>query len=414
MTNILELIKNEKVEWKQLGEVCKEKFWMMPATPKFINDKRIPYITGKNIRQGEIDFTKVKYISEEDFNNISKNRKLKVDDILVSMIGTIGEIGIINDGEKFYGQNLYVLRLDKDKVINRYFYYYFSQSKVKEKLVSKKNTSSQGYIRAGQLECLEIPIPSLETQEKIVEILDKFTNYVIELQSEFQSRTKQYTYYRDMLLSEEYLNKITKEMEEDGVEWKKLGEIGSFVNGSGMPKTMFDDKGDVGAIHYGHIYTKYNLFVKKPLIQISKENSTKLKKVEFGDIVIAKTSENIDDVMKSVAYLGEEIVVVGGHSAIYSHKQNPKYLSYVFNGSRDVIKQKNKLARGVKVIELSSVDMTRIKIPLPSLRVQQHIVSILDKFDTLVNDIKEGLPKEIEQRQKQYEYWREQLLSFSK
>ena len=79
-----------------------------------------------------------------------------------------------------------------------------------------------------------------------------------------------------------------------------------------------------------------------------------------------------------------------------------------------MIKQKNRLARGVKVIEISSTEMGKIVIPLPPLHVQQHIVSILDKFDTLLHDIKEGLPKEIELRQKQYEYWREQLLSFNR
>lgn len=415
MTNILELLKYEKVEWKKLGEVCENKFWMMPATPKFISQQGIPYITGKNIRQGKIDYSNVKYITEEDFNQISKNRELKIDDVLISMIGTIGEIGIIRENRKFYGQNLYVLRLDKKQIMNMYFYYYFSQDIVKNSLISKKNNSSQGYIRAGQLESLEIPIPSLETQEKIVEILDKFTNYVTELQSELQSRIKQYEYYRDMLLSEEHLNKITKEMEEDSsVSIVRLGEIGEFVNGSGMPKSNFNENGEVGAIHYGHIYTQYNLFVNSPIVKVSKEHSEKLKKVNCGDIVIAKTSENIEDIMKSVAYLGEEEVVTGGHAAIYKHKQNPKYLSYVFNGSIELIKQKNKLANGVKVIEISTTEMGKISIPLPPLHVQQHIVSILDKFDTLVNDIKEGLPKEIELRQKQYEYWREQLLSFNR
>ncbi|MDU7115272.1 MAG: restriction endonuclease subunit S, partial [Peptoniphilus harei] len=78
------------------------------------------------------------------------------------------------------------------------------------------------------------------------------------------------------------------------------------------------------------------------------------------------------------------------------------------------LRQKNKFARGVKVIELSINEMEKIKIPLPSLIVQDYVVSILDKFDNLVNDINEGLPKEIELRQKQYEYYRERLLNFPK
>lgn len=197
-----------------------------------------------------------------------------------------------------------------------------------------------------------------------------------------------------------------------GVEWKSLGEIGTFINGSGMPKTMFIENGEVPAIHYGHIYTRYNNFLKEPIVKISSKNAKNLKKVNYGDLVIAKTSENIEDVMKTVVYLGENEAVAGGHAAIYKHNENPRYLSYVFNGYNELIRQKNRLARGVKVIEISTVDMSKIKIPIPPLSVQEHIVSILDKFDTLVNDIKEGLPKEIELRQKQYEYCREKLLSF--
>ena len=177
---------------------------------------------------------------------------------------------------------------------------------------------------------------------------------------------------------------------------------------------MFNKDGEIGAIHYGHIYTKYNLFVDEPIIRVSKENAKKLKKVKKGDIIVARTSENVEDIMKAVAYLGEKMAVSGGHSAIFSHEQNSKYLSHVFNGSSNLIKQKNKMARGVKVIEISIVEMTKIKIPLPPLYVQEYIVSILDKFDTLVNDIKIGLPKEIELRQKQYEYYREKLLNFKK
>ncbi|UTD06388.1 restriction endonuclease subunit S [Treponema denticola] len=199
-----------------------------------------------------------------------------------------------------------------------------------------------------------------------------------------------------------------------GVEWKTLGNIGSFENGIGMPKVLFNENGTVGAIHYGHIYTKYNIFVNNPIVKVTKQAAETLKKVKKGDLVIAKTSENVDDVMKTIAYLGDKDAVTGGHAAVFRHKENPKYLSYVFNGANYMIKQKNKLARGVKVIELSITGMEKIIIPLPSLAVQEYIVSILDKFDTLIHNISEGLPKEIEQRKKQYEYYRGELLNFPK
>lgn len=198
------------------------------------------------------------------------------------------------------------------------------------------------------------------------------------------------------------------------VKWKALGNIGVFENGTGMPKSLFNENGNVGAIHYGHIYTKYNLFVKQPIVRVTMQNANNLKKVNTGDLVIAKTSENIEDVMKTVAYLGNTIAVTGGHAAIFKHNENPKYLSYVFNGANYLLRQKKKLAIGVKVIELSTTDMEKIKIPLPSLPVQEYIVSILDRFDALINDVSKGIPKEIELRQKQYEYYREKLLDFNK
>lgn len=200
----------------------------------------------------------------------------------------------------------------------------------------------------------------------------------------------------------------------NSVEEVALGDIGEFINGTGMPKSMFDNEGDVGGIHYGHIYTTYSYFVEEPIVRVTKENSMKLKKVKYGDLVIARTSENVEDIMKSVAYLGSKPAVIGGHSAILQHKQNPKFMSYLINGSSDVIKQKNKLANGVKVIELSTTSMQTIKVNLPSIAVQDYVVSVLDKFYFLISDISGGLPKEIEMREKQYTYFREKLLKFER
>ena len=411
MTNILELLKNEKVEWKKLGEVCETKFWMMPATPKFISEKGIPYITGKNIKNGNIDYNNVKYISEYDFNQISQKRELRIDDVLISMIGTIGEIGIIKENIKFYGQNLYVLRLDKNQIVNKYFYYYFSQNIVKESLISKKNNSSQGYIRAGQLESLEIPIPSLETQKKIVEILDKFTNYVTELQSELQSRTKQYAYYRDKLLSEEYLDKVTKEMEEDRrLNIVTLGEIGEFTRGNGLQKKDFLDEGNP-VIHYGQIYTKYGFVAEKVLSYVSDEIFSKLRKAQKNDILIATTSENVEDVGKSVVWVGEDEIGFSGDMYSYRTKQNSKYIAYYFQ-TNAFQKQKERKATGTKMIRIHGDDMEKFEIPLPPLSLQNKIVKVLDKFQVLLANTKGLLPAEIEQRQKQYEYYREKLLTF--
>lgn len=130
-------------------------------------------------------------------------------------------------------------------------------------------------------------------------------------------------------------------------------------------------------------------------------------------MIVATTSENVEDVGKSLVWLGKEEVCIGGHSCIIRTEQNTKFLAYLFR-TRFFQIQKGKRVLGTKVIELYPKNLAKIKIILPPLSEQERIVSILDKFNILTHSLSEGLPKEIEQRQKQYEYWREQLLNFTR
>ena len=185
-------------------DITNDRFWLMPATPKYI-DKGVPYITSKNINKGLIDFSNVKYISVEDYAEISKNRKIMTNDLLITMIGTIGETAFVGEDTEFYGQNIYLIRIDETKCLRRYYYHYISSSSVKNSLVSKKNASSQGYIKAGSIDNLMIPLPAIEEQRRIVDILDRFDklcNDISEgLPAEIEARQKQYEYYRDKLLT---------------------------------------------------------------------------------------------------------------------------------------------------------------------------------------------------------------------
>ena len=133
--------------------------------------------------------------------------------------------------------------------------------------------------------------------------------------------------------------------------------------------------------------------------------------VSRDDIVMAVTSENIEDVCKCVAWLGNESIAVGGHTAIIHHNQNAKYLAYYFHTSM-FFSQKRKLAHGTKVIEVTPDRLNDIIIPLPTEERQKEIVKQLDRFNSLCNDISEGIPVEIEARQNQYEYYRDKLLDF--
>jgi type I restriction modification DNA specificity domain protein len=159
------------------------------------------------------------------------------------------------------------------------------------------------------------------------------------------------------------------------------------------------------------MYTHFGIYTTEALKCISEDVAKKSKMAVKNDIVMAVTSENVEDVCKCTAWLGNEDIAVSGHTAIIHHNQNAKYLSYYFHSAM-FYAQKKRLAHGTKVIEVTPNALNDVVIPLPSLDEQERIVGILDRFDTLCNDLSIGLPAEIEARQKQYEYYRDRLLNF--
>lgn len=200
------------------------------------------------------------------------------------------------------------------------------------------------------------------------------------------------------------LSEMIKELCPDGVEYKKLGEIAEIIRGNGLQKSDFVDSG-VGCIHYGQIYTKYGAFADKTITYVTPELAKTLKTVSTGDLVVAITSENVEDVCKCVAWLGGDDIVTGGHAAIVKHKQNPKYLSYIFQ-TVEFFRQKRKYVIGTKVIEMSPKKLAEISIPVPPLAIQNEIVKLLDNFTELT--------AELQLLKKQYSFYRDSLLNFSR
>ena len=266
------------------------------------------------------------------------------------------------------------------------------------------------------IENFEIPIPSLETQGKIVEILDKFTSYVTELQSELQSRAKQYTYYRDMLLSEEYINKITKEMEEDRkLKVYKLEEIFDFKNGLNKGKEFFGT--GIPFISYVNVY-KLDRLQKEDITEKVNVTESELERfsVEKGDVLFTRTSEVQEEVGYSSVVIEElENCVFNGFSIRARPKIKdlllPEYCAHLFR-CYDIRKEIIKRSSFTTRASLSSQGLGKIKVVIPPLSLQNKIVKILDKFQIMLADTKGLLPEEIAQRQKQYEYYREKLLTF--
>lgn len=243
----------------------------------------------------------------------------------------------------------------------------------------------------------QIPIPSLEEQNRIVGILDTFTDSIENLKQQIAQRRKQYEHYRDQLLDLE--GKPNEDI-------KKFGDYCTMIKGNGVQKTDFVDIG-IGCIHYGQIYTHYGSFTYTTNKFVSKEVFEKARKASKGDIIMTDTSENVEDICKSVAYLGEDNIAVSNHALIIKHEQNPKFLSYSTQ-TNSFFKQKQKCAYGVKVTGIKPEHLAKFKIYLPPLSEQQRIVSILDTFEASISN----LEAQLAQRQKQYEYYRNQLLTF--
>ena len=203
------------------------------------------------------------------------------------------------------------------------------------------------------------------------------------------------------------LAELIEELCPEGVEFRPLGEIADLQRGSGMPKKLLIDEG-IPAIHYGHIFTKYGIHTKCAAAYLAPEDADKLTRVYPGDLVVANTSENLEDVGKGVVWLGDVEGVTGGHATVVrSLAVDTVFLSYYLR-TEDFALKKRKYAQGTKVIELSAANLSKIAIPLPPLEVQREIVRILDQFTTLEAE----LEAELEARRAQYEHYRNHLLSY--
>ena len=202
------------------------------------------------------------------------------------------------------------------------------------------------------------------------------------------------------------LKELIAELCPNGVEYKTLGEVATITRGGNFQKKDFKEQG-YPCIHYGQIYTKYGLFVEKTITYLTEDCAEKQKKASKNDVIMAVTSENIEDVCKCVAWLGDADIAVSGHTAIIHHTLNAKYLVYYLH-TNDFFKQKRKLAHGTKVIEVTPDTLKSVRLPVPPLPVQEEIVRILDSFTSLTAE----LQAELQARQKQYEYYRDQLLTF--
>lgn len=384
------LLDGAEVEWKPLGEVLKR----TKGTKITAKQMKTMHKSGAPVKI----FAGGKTFAFVDFEDIPEKDINRNPSVIVKSRGII-EFEYYD--KPFTHKNEMWSYYSDNKSINiKYVYYYLKHQEAFFQRLGSKMQMPQ--ISLPDTERFKIPIPPLAVQEEIVDILDKFT--------ELEGRKRQYEYYRNQLLSIDVLSK--GKLKTDKIRIMTLGELGTFTRGSGLQKKDFTPTG-VGCIHYGQIYTHYGTWTTTTLSFVSNETAHRLKHVEHGDIIITNTSENVQDVCKAVVYLGKEQIVTGGHASIFKPSKHidGKYFAY-YTQTIWFAREKRKYAKGTKVIDVSANDLAKIQIPIPPLSEQQRIVSILDKFDTLTTSISEGLPKEIELRRKQYEYYRDRLLSF--
>ena len=323
-------------------------------------------------------------------------------------------------------------------------YLYYCLTNVQDKIYATKKGGGVPHVHISSIENFLIPIPHPAIQEEIVKILDRFADYAAELQAELQARKSQYEYYLNQLLaypmeesdqsslrsnrsatSTQNSNNPTRQLSVSNphtgnsvlqprgkVEWKTLGEIFNIKNGYTPSKSnqKYWENGTIPWFRMEDI--RENGRVLNKSIQYVNSCAIKGGKLFPANSIIVATSATIGEhALITVPFLSNQRFTNLSLKKEYTNKFIIKFLFY-YGFVLDEWCKNN-----ITVGNFAGVDMIGFKkflIPIPPLEEQERIVSILDKFDTLTTSLTEGLPKEIELRQKQYEYYRNMLLSFPK
>ncbi|HAW2781061.1 TPA: restriction endonuclease subunit S [Escherichia coli] len=401
LTYLEKLLDGVKVEWQTLGKVLKRTKGtkITAGQMKALHKDNAPlkiFAGGKTVA-----FVDFKDIPEKDIN--------REPSIIVKSRGII-EFEYY-DKPFSHKNEMWSYHSNNDAISIKYIYYFL---KINEGYFQKIGGKMQmPQIATPDTDKFEVPIPcpdnpekSLAIQSEIVRILDKFTALTAELTAELNMRKKQYNYYRDQLLS----------FKEGEVEWKTLGEIGDFTYGYAA-KAM--DSGDARFVRITDINKDGKLSKENPMyVELNEENEKYT--LDKNDLLMARTG----------ATFGKTMIFEEDYPAVYAgfliklnlNKTiiNAKYYWH-FAQSDFFWEQANKLVSGGGQPQFNANALKQVRVPIPypshpqkSLDEQGRIVDILDKFDAIAASITEGLPREIELRQKQYEYYRDLLLSFPK
>ena len=392
------LLDGVEVKWKALDDVIASlKTGLNPRQNFQLNtsDAEFYYVTVREIQNGNVVFLdKTDRVNKNALALINNRSNLEASDILFSGTGTVGRTAVIEKTPENWNikEGVYVIKPIHKVVDSRYLSHLLNSQEIVKEYSKKIVGSPVVSLPMSELKKLQIPLPcpenpkkSLEIQAKIVRILDAFTELTAELTTELTARKKQYNYYRDQLLS----------FEEGEVEWKTLGELAENLDSMRKPITSgLRDSGDIpyygasGIVDYvkGYIFDGDFLLVS-----------------EDGANLVARNTP----IAFSVS--GKSWVNNHAHVLKFETYAERKFVEYYLNGI-----DLTPYISGAAQPKLNKKNLESISLPNPSPEEKERIVAILDTFDALTNSISEGLPHEIALRQKQYEYYRDLLLSFPK
>ncbi|MDP0269966.1 restriction endonuclease subunit S [Glaesserella parasuis] len=397
---IEKLLKNREIEFKSLGDVTEM--------------KRGKTITAKDASGGDIPVISGGQKPAYYHNEYNRNGKT------ITVAGSGAYAGFIMYWEEpIFVSDAFSIKSDETLLDLKYVYHFLLQHQ--QKIYGMKKGSGVPHVYPKDLSTLVIPIPPLDVQQEIVRILDAFTSLTAELTAELTSRQKQYQYFRDKLLNFDDIsdrggyetNPITKALwHNKKVVFKTLGEVTTISIGLTYTPA-YVEKG-IKFISAQNTSKDYlDLSNVKYISEEEFENSTDNAKPQRDDILFTRVGSNIGHPV--IVETDEKLCIFVSLGFLRVKDNNFLFNRYLKHWmSTDLFwKQVEKNVHGSAKINLNTGWLKDFKIPIPPFEEQQRIVAILDKFETLTNSIVDGLPKEIELRRKQYEYYREKLLSFS-
>ena len=388
-------------------------------------------LRGLNVKNGRLDLHDVKYVDKSDFSKLERS-KLHIGDMLFTYVGTVGQVAIVDEEDKYYlAPNVALIRCDKEVLLPQYMKYYFQTTQFWDKQIRRLlQSSSMQNIPMEKIRKFEITVPPLDVQNRIVNVLDNFekicSDLNIGLPAEIEARQKQYEYYRDKLLTfAETGNTILSRAEQSRAEQSRAEQSRALIK---LLQYVFGyvriSLGDIGSICMCKriLKSQTNTVSGVPFYKIGtfgKEADAYISQETFNEYRSKYNFPKKSDVLISAAGTIGRTVVYDGKPA-YFQDSNIVWIdndeSIVLNSYLRYCYELKpwKASEGGTIPRLYNDNIAKAVIAVPPIEEQKRVVSILDRFDVICNDLTGGLPAEIEARRKQYEYYRDKLLNFGK